>query len=80
MALLTPLCASAGSPTVPRGPVPLQAAIITEAMDACDIFVVLATRSYGATGTSVIDTRKELTYAMVRAGKGGGYFTLFTLL
>ena len=40
-------------------PVPLQAVIITEAMEACSVFVVLATKTYGAEGTSVLDTRKE---------------------
>ena len=56
-AALSAPCGSAGYPMVP--PVPLQAVIITEAMEACSVFVVLATKTYGAEGTSVLDTRKE---------------------
>ena len=37
----------------------MKAIIITDAMEACSVFVVLATKTYGAEGTSVLDTRKE---------------------
>lgn len=37
---------------------------ITRAMGACTLFVVLATKTYGAEGTENIDTKKELSFAL----------------
>ena len=51
----------AGASSLPAAP---QAIVIGEALEVCRVFVVLGTRSYGAAGSSVVDTRKELTYAM----------------